>query len=117
LPEQHVDGVSFAKLLKDPTTKHQRPPLLFHYPHWGNSGGIPHSAVRDGDWKLIRHYWLKEPELFNLANDPGERNNLASAEPEKFKEMNAALDALLKDTDALLPFENPRQPQRPLEKW
>ena len=37
--------------------------------------------------------------------------------PEGEKEMNATLDALLNDTDALLPFENPRQPQRPLENW
>ncbi len=117
MPEQHIDGVSFAKLLKDPTAKHERPPLLWHYPHWGNSGGIPHSAIRDGDWKLIRHYWRKDPELFNLAKDPGERNNLAKSEPEKFAEMNAKLDALLKETDALLPFKNPRQPKKPLEKW
>lgn len=117
IPEQHTDGVSFAKLLKDPTAKHDRQPLLWHYPHWGNSGGIPHSAVRDGDWKLIRHYWRKDPELFNLAKDLGERNNLADAEPEKFAEMNAKLDALLKNTDALLPFKNPRPRKKPLETW
>ncbi|HKK18862.1 MAG TPA: hypothetical protein VJ952_09310 [Opitutales bacterium] len=92
-------------------------PLFWHYPHWGNCGGIPNSAVRDGDWKLIRHYWLKEPELFNLARDPGERHNLAASEPAKFTEMNAKLDALLEDTDALLPFENPKPRKRPLKKW
>lgn len=53
------------------------------YPHWGNCGGIPNSAILDGDWKLIRYYWQKEAELFNLASDPGERGNLAKQEPEK----------------------------------
>jgi len=31
--------------------------------------------------------------------------------------MNAKLDALLEDTDALLPFENPKPRKRPLKKW
>ncbi len=117
LPKQHIDGTSFAGLLKDPAAKHRRAPLFWHYPHWGNCGGIPNSAIRDGDWKLIRHYWKKEPELFNLAKDPGERNNLADQEPAKFKELDAKLDALLKDTDALLPFKNPRPRKKPLVKW
>ena len=117
LPEQHVDGVSFVDVLKDPSTNLERGPLFWHYPHWGNCGGIPNSAIRDGDWKLIRYYWKKDPELFNLANDPGEQTNLAKDQPEKFNEMNAKLDALLKDTDALLPFENPKPRKKPLEKW
>lgn len=117
MPEQHIDGMSFAPLLKDPTAPHDRAPLFWHYPHWGNCGGIPHSALRDGDWKLIRHYWLKEPELFNLATDPGESNNLAAKKPEKFKELNAKLDAFLKETDALLPFDNPKPREKPMTKW
>lgn len=117
LPGQHVDGVSFAKLLMDPKASHDRPPLFWHYPHWGNSGGIPYSAIRNGDWKLIRYYWKKEPELFNLANDLGERKNLAQVNREKFDELSAKLDAMLKDTDALLPFPNPKPAKRPLTKW
>ncbi|MBT8044835.1 MAG: sulfatase [Verrucomicrobiae bacterium] len=117
MPEQHIDGVSFAHLLKDPKAKHERAPLFWHYPHWGNCGGIPNSAIRDGDWKLIRYYWQKEPELFNLAKDPGERHNLARKEPAKFKQLNAKLDAMLKETDALLPFKNPKPRKKPLLKW
>jgi len=117
LPGQHVDGVSFAKLLMDPKASHDRSPLFWHYPHWGNSGGIPYSAIRNGDWKLIRYYWNKEPELFNLANDLGERKNLAQVNREKFDELSAKLDAMLKDTDALLPFPNPKPAKRPLTKW
>ena len=117
LPQQHRDGVSFARLLADPQAKQERPPLLWHYPHWGNCGGIPNSAIRDGDWKLIRYYWQKEPELFHLARDPGERNNLAHQEPEKFQALNTRLDALLEDTHALLPFTNPKPRTRPFVKW
>ncbi len=116
LPEQHVDGVSFAKLLEDPDAKHDRPPLFWHYPHWGNQGGIPSSAIRDGDWKLITFAWQKTPELYNLADDPGERRNLALAESSKLAELQAKLQALCKDTRAIDPAVN-TDPQQPFEQW
>lgn len=116
LPEQHVDGTSFAKLLKDPQADFKREPLFWHYPHWGNQGGIPFSAVRDGDWKLIRFHWKKGEELYNLATDPGEQTNLAAQEPEKLKALGAILDAKLKDTDALMPIPNPKA-KKDFDKW
>ena len=36
-------------------------------------------------------------ELYNLANDPGEKTNLAPTQPEKVRELRARLDALTKD--------------------
>jgi hypothetical protein len=36
-------------------------------------------------------------ELYNLANDIAEKNNLAKTQPEKLAEMRARLDALLQD--------------------
>jgi arylsulfatase A-like enzyme len=51
-------------------------------------------AVRDGDWKLVHGQAGDEPpELFNLANDVSEKDNLASAQPEKVKELKALWDA------------------------
>jgi len=116
LPAQHVDGVSFAHLLEDPHAKHERPPLFWHYPHWGNQGGIPSSAIRDGDWKLIRFAWKKPPELYQLADDPGERRNLADAHPDTCAELQAKLDKFLMEASALLPTENP-DPQMPFGTW
>ena len=46
-------------------------------------------AVREGDWKLIwplakDHPLLSgEPELYDLAHDPGETDDLAAREPER----------------------------------
>lgn len=117
VPEQHIDGTSFLKLLKDPKAKLGREPLLWHYPHWGNQGGIPYSAIRDGDWKLIRFYYKKGPELYNLAKDPGEHNNLAIKEEGKLIELSAKLDTMLKQTDALMPIENTKQGDKPFVKW
>jgi arylsulfatase A-like enzyme len=107
MPEQHLDGTSFAKVFNALGVEHNREPLFWHYPHWGNQGGIPYSALRDGDWKLIRFHWKKGEELYNLAKDPGEQTNLADKEPAKLKELAAILDAKLKDTDAIMPIVNP----------
>lgn len=114
LPGQHKDGTDLLPLLKGGAQ--DRGPLFWHYPHWGNQGGIPSSAVRDGPWKLIRFHWRKGTELYHLEKDPGEKNNLAETQPEKVAELNAKLDAFLKETDALMPEPNPKA-SAPFDKW
>jgi hypothetical protein len=68
--------------------------------------------VRQGDWKLIRFYCdnpdqSDRHELYNLADDPGERRDLASAQPDRVKQLAARLDQFLKDTSAVVPKPNP----------
>ena len=68
----------------------------------GKAKGSPHSAlywrfgaqsaIRQGDWKLVRTA-TGGPELYNLKADVGESKNLADAEPERLKSMLAAYDA------------------------
>jgi arylsulfatase A-like enzyme len=116
LPEQHKDGTSFLDLLKDPAAKHERAPLFWHYPHWGNQGGIPSAAVRDGDWKLIEFYWKKGLELYDLSKDPAEQHNLAAKHPDKTAALKAKLDTFRKDTTALMPIPNPDSPKS-FSKW
>jgi arylsulfatase A-like enzyme len=110
LPDQHVDGVSFAKLLADPATPHAREPLFWHYPHWGNQGGIPCAAVRDGRWKLIEFYWQKGFELYDLEADPGEQINLADSRPEILARLKTKLAQYREITNALMPAKNPNPP-------
>jgi arylsulfatase A-like enzyme len=116
MPQQHLDGKSFAKLITDPAADHSRDALFWHYPHWGNQGGIPFSAVRAGEWKLIDFHWKKSPELYHLGRDPGEKHNLAIEEPAKTKEMMALLEHHRQDTKALPSTPNPAA-KTPFEKW
>lgn len=50
-------------------------------------------SLRHGDWKLIRPKKDAEPQLFNIADDPFEKNDLAKTEPERLAELQKTLDA------------------------
>lgn len=77
---QHIDGKSFVKALKKGKGDLERP-LYFHYPNnWGERRedvGIPQSAIKKGDWKLIHNYETGTNELYNLKDDISEQHDLA----------------------------------------
>ncbi|KAK5163895.1 uncharacterized protein LTR77_010289 [Saxophila tyrrhenica] len=62
-------------------------------------------ALRKGEWKIVhidkKHGGVGEGdtgwELFNIARDPGETEDLARAEPEKYKELLAHWDEYVVD--------------------
>ena len=64
-----------------------RDALYWHYPHYSNqsiNGGHldqPGAAIREGAWKLIEFYSDSRVELYDLARDLGERNDLAPSRP------------------------------------
>jgi arylsulfatase A-like enzyme len=100
------DGVSFLPTLEG-RSQPKRGPVFWHYPHYGNQGGFPGGAMRKGDWKLIERYEDGSAELYHLSDDLSERRNLAAEEPERVREMRAALDAWRKDVGAKMPTPNP----------
>jgi arylsulfatase A-like enzyme len=81
----------------------------------GEKAGVPHAAlcwrfgsqvaIRMGDWKLVKGAGMPGitveagtasmdgAELYNLARDIGEKQNLAGSEPEKVKQLAAAWNA------------------------
>lgn len=76
-----VDGVDLSPLLIG-EGELEREDLFWHYPHYHGSGWIPGAAIRQGDWKLIEFQESGVVELYNLAQDIAEQNDLASANPE-----------------------------------
>jgi arylsulfatase A-like enzyme len=87
--EQEIDGRSFLPALKG--EGFDRGPIFWHYPHYGNQGGEPTAAVRDGNWKLIQFYEDDSVELYDLGNDIGEANDLSEANPEVVAKMKKQL--------------------------
>jgi arylsulfatase A-like enzyme len=99
-PKDHVDGVNVLPALRGGRLPER--PLFWHYPHYGNQGGAPFSAIRLGDWKLIAFHDARQgSELYDLATDPAEQHNLAKQQPAKVTELRARLDAWKKEIGAV----------------
>lgn len=106
-PDLHLDGVDLGPLLKNPEARLDREAIYWHYPHHSNQGGPAGGAVRTGDWKLIEHYDDDGVELYRLADDLGERCDLAEEHPEIVARLKAKLAAWREETGALMPTPNP----------
>ena len=104
-PKLHVDGQSLLPHIKGEDSGQRT--FYWHYPHYHGSTWKPGASIRDGDWKLIEFYHYKNFELYNLADDPGERQNLAKAKPTKAKLLRAKLLAWQKQMRAKMPVPNP----------
>ena len=78
--------------------------LFWHFPIYLESNGArynntrdplfrtrPGSVIRAGQWKLHEYFEDGGLELYNLAEDLGEKNNLAKSHPEKTKKLHQLL--------------------------
>jgi arylsulfatase A-like enzyme len=113
---------TLVKLTGAPATQSLAPDGLDIWPVLTQGAKSPHDALllpgmapdkmalRLGNWKLLLNASDKgaeeakgsdkaigKMELYDLANDIAEKNNLAKTQPEKLAEMRARLDALLQD--------------------
>ncbi|MFH0990037.1 MAG: sulfatase-like hydrolase/transferase [bacterium] len=79
-PEMKFDGVNLLPYLSKDRTDRPHNKL---YWRMGNK-----YAFRFGDWKLVKEQGESEWSLFNLAEDIGEKENLAKAQLERVKEMS-----------------------------
>lgn len=105
-PSQHMDGISLVPLLQGEPTL-ERDNLYWHYPHYHGSGARPHGAMRSGDWKLLEFYEDNSIELYNLAEDMGEQNEISADEPERTAAMHEQFQQWRKKVDAQMPKPNP----------
>ena len=91
LKGEEFDGRSFRSLLNNPGGGYLREDLVL-----GDANG--RRAVVSGAYKYISDKFPEgvegprvEEELYNLANDPGEANNLAESMPERVAELRKTL--------------------------
>ncbi len=98
-PKLPIDGISFLPVLKDTSTQHARPQF------WQWNRGRPNfthnAAMRDGPWKLVRPFVNRKanpsdaeerPVLFNLDDDPAEKQDRAKQNQARYQEMLKQLE-------------------------
>lgn len=79
--------------------------IFWHYPVYHH--GVPASAVRKGDWKLIENLVSGEVSLFHLRSNISESINLSTLFPDKTEELKMLLKNWQKEVKAEFPVPNP----------
>ena len=105
-----VDGVDLRPALAGKELPGRS--LFWHYPHYSNQGGFPGGAVRNGNFKLIERYEDGSLQLYDLAKDIGEQNDLSRQMPERVAKMKAELHRWYQSVDAKF-----LQPKDGLTPW
>ncbi len=101
LPDDIVfDGKDLLPLLAD-KAKSQHESLFFQF--------RTHSALRMGDWKIVREKPNQKWMLYNLSNDIGEQHELSAQHPERVEQLAAEFVRWLQD------IEDSRKPPTFLE--
>ena len=75
--------------------------------YWEHEGN---RAIRQGDWKLVSKHSIGEWELYDLAKDRTELNDLANEYPKRVEEMAAKWEAFAQRANVypLVPYYNNR---------
>lgn len=104
-----IEGASLVPLFStgEGELKRHSKGLVFHYPHYRNRGGTPHSTLLVENYKLIKLYETDQLLLFDLEKDIGEQTDLSKKLPEKVNELRRLLEGYLKQVDAGIPVANP----------
>ncbi|UXX79824.1 sulfatase [Reichenbachiella carrageenanivorans] len=100
----HIDGVSFAPSLTQNKLQNTDRPVFWHspLPRPKSTGDLTNTAVRLGDYKLLDFYQDGRIELYNIAKDQEESNNLADSMPEKRDELMTLVNDWRKEVNAYM---------------
>jgi len=103
-PTNQPDGKSLEPILFN-NEKLERDAIYFHYPNYAfHKKNRMGSAIRHGDYKLIKFYDDTSVELYDLKKDISESKNLADSMPEKTALLKSSLEKWLSNTKASQPI-------------
>lgn len=111
-PENYLlDGESLVPLFKDAQAGLKRDAIYQHFPGYlgadpGTWRTTPVGLIQKGPWKLMEFFEDGRLELYNLEQDIGETQNLASEIPEKAQELRTQMVAWRKEVAAQMPTPN-----------
>ncbi|WP_068546486.1 sulfatase [Thalassotalea crassostreae] len=112
--DQILDGENLLPLLTAQKANLATRDLYWFYPKWARFNKKRkvwldnwRNVIRSNNYKLIEYVDTDSYELFDLANDPYEENNLAKSNPEKVELLKAKLSKWKESLDAPIPTENP----------
>jgi arylsulfatase A-like enzyme len=89
---EQTDGRSFLPtLLGKPEAPEERPLYFIRREGGERYGGKAYHALRLGDWKLLQNSPFQPMELYNLREDPMERNDRINTNPAIYRKLNALL--------------------------
>ncbi len=117
---KNLDAMDITPLLEGNSMKQRD--FFWHFPIYlqaysrGEDGSRdplfrtrPGSVIRSGNWKLHEYFENGSIELYNLAIDPGEKNDVSKDNPEKADELYQKLLIWRKKTNAPVPTKaNPQ---------
>ncbi len=107
-PPEGIDGISFLPAILGQKEKQKARPYLY----WEFYEGGSAQAVRLGNWKgICKPFWGKM-ELYNLAEDLGETQNVADRHPEVVEKIRA----IMKEAHTPSPLWKVRPKKKPARK-
>lgn len=107
LPANRVfDGLSLRPVMHGETGFPTERPMLWHFPHYNMHGSTPATAMRLGQYKLIRFYETGREELYDLSIDPEETVDISESQPELLRQLGTRMVELLAETGAIMPQIN-----------
>lgn len=95
-----LDGRSFAGTLRKANMEPARNSIMLSYTN-------TQRAVRDGNWKLIRYPQVNRTQLFDLASDPTEMNDLSkdSSQSNRIEQLLTKLGELQSEAGDTQPLD------------
>ncbi len=89
---ESIDGVPLDPWLARPEAPQPDREIYFVRREGGLAYcGLTIEALRHGDWKLVHNFPTQQFELYNLAEDPLEQNDLARSEAQRLRQMKSRL--------------------------